>query len=169
MNVMELGALGEFVSSIAVVLTLAYLAFQTRLNSISTRSATNTAVAGQFVEMNMALASNTGLARAMLTDVTRLANAPVEDIGQMLAFWRGLFHLWSNAHRQHLNGTLDAAIYTGIVQEVSAYAEGSRDEVSQNEELARRGKPMRWAWEIERYLFNPEFQLFVDEHLGIER
>ena len=118
MNVMELGALGEFVSSIAVVLTLAYLAFQTRLNSISTR---------------------------------------------------GLFHLWSNAHRQHLNGTLDAAIYKGIVQEVSAYAEGSRDEVAKNEELARRGKPMRWAWEFERYLFNPEFQLFVDEHLGIER
>jgi len=35
MNIMELGSLGEFVSSIAVVLTLAYLAVQTRLNFLS--------------------------------------------------------------------------------------------------------------------------------------
>ena len=115
------------------------------------------------------MASNSGLARAMAIDVSRLETAPVEDITQMLAFFRGLFHTWSNAHRQHLNGTLDAAIYKAIVQEVSAYAEGSHDEVAKNEELAARGKSMRWAWENERYIFNPEFQSFLDEHLRIER
>jgi len=40
-------------------------------------------------------------------------------------YWRGLFHTWSNAHRQHLNGTIDPAIFQGIVQEITAYAQAA--------------------------------------------
>lgn len=167
MSIIELGALGEFVGSIAVVVTLAYLAVQVRLNSISTRSATNAAVAGQFVELNLVMASNPELAKAMAVDLRHPETSSLENIVQLLAFWRSLFHTWSNAHRQHLNNTLDPALYEAIVQEVSMYAEGSHDGGS-TEELAGRGRSMRWAWESERYIFNQDFQSFVDKNLGVE-
>ena len=75
-------------------------------------------------------------------------------------YWRGLFHTWSNAHRQHLNGTIDPAIFQGIVQEITAYAQAAAN--GNSADLVRRGRLMRWAWDKERFIFNPDFQQFVD-------
>ena len=86
----------------------------------------------------------------------------------MLALWRALFHIWQNAHRQHLNGTLDPAIYETVVQEISTYAAADLA-VQRKPELFRRHQVMQWAWESERYIYNPDFQLFVDGILGVSR
>ncbi len=68
----------------------------------------------------------------------------------------------------HYNGTVDPALYDAVVQEISAYAgkfHGSMAPVS----VERRKRQMRWAWESERFVFNPDFQSFVDGIIGIER
>ena len=86
----------------------------------------------------------------------------------MLGSWRALFHIWSNAHRQHLNGTLDPAIYESVVQEISTYAVGAM-ETHDNPDLVRRRALMNWAWQNERFIYNRDFQDFVDGILGSTR
>ena len=91
-----------------------------------------------------------------------------EDQLRVLALWRALFHTWSNVHRQHLNGTVDPALYDAVVQEISALAGEFHGPVAPSD-VERRKRQMRWAWESERFLFNPDFQLFVDRIIGVER
>lgn len=89
----------------------------------------------------------------------------------VLAFWRALFHVWSNAHRQHLNGTLDPALWESVFQEMSVYAGKVEDGriTDHIEHMDGRRRMARWAWESERFVFNPDFQAYFDGLLGIER
>ena len=91
-------------------------------------------------------------------------SASAADQVQILGLWRALFHIWSNAHRQHLNGTIDPAIFQGVVQEISTNSEAWRTG-NASADLVRRGRVMRWAWSKERFLFNPDCQQFVDSIL----
>jgi hypothetical protein len=152
----------------ALVASLIFVGIEVRQNSIATRSATNAAVKDAFREFNLVVASSPELAKALAANAENPGDAPPEDQVQILAMWRALFHIWSNVHRQHLNGTLDPALYNAVVQEVSMYAGNARgSEIVDDAE--RRARHMRWAWESERFIFNLDFQLFIDGILGIER
>ena len=71
------------------------------------------------------------------------------DQAQIKAFFRALFHIWSNTYYQNLNRTLDPQIYEGMVSEVSTYARaGSRS--------------VFWAWESERFIYPEGFRNFMD-------
>ncbi len=158
----------QAVGIFAVVASLVFVGIEVRQNSIATRSATNAAVKDSFRELNLAIASSPELARAMVTSTETPDDALPEDRLRVLALWRALFHVWSNVHRQHLNGTIDPTLYDAVVQEISAYAGNSHGSVALND-VERRKRQMRWAWESERFLFNPDFQLFVDDVIGVKR
>ena len=64
MSIMQLGALGEFVGAVAVVLTLGYLAVQVRLASKSTRSNAVAQAASDHIATMRSLAENPALASA---------------------------------------------------------------------------------------------------------
>jgi len=132
-----------------------------RQNALATRAATNAEVSGEFVELNLMLASSPQLARAFSQYASDPASAPQEAQILMLGSWRALFHIWSNVHRQHINGTIDPAIYKSVVQEISTYAVGAM-ETHDNSDLPRRQALMQWAWENERFIYNSDFQNFVD-------
>ena len=72
--------------------------------------------------MNMVMASSPELAKALAKHAGNPEAAPTEDKVLILGLYRGMFHIWSNAHRQHLNGTIDPVLYRSIVQELTAYA-----------------------------------------------
>lgn len=158
----------EAIGILSVIGSLIFVGMELRQNSIATRAATNSAIAESFLELNMVLASNPELARALSAWVEDPSEAPREDQILILSLWRGVFHIWSNAHRQHLNDTLDPAIYTSIVQEIKTYALPD-PQASNIEDVTRRQRLMRWAWESERFIFNPDFQEFMDNLLGIKR
>jgi hypothetical protein len=63
---------------------------------------------------------------------------------------------------------LDPAIYESVVQEISTYAVGAMA-THDNAELVGRQTLMNWAWQNERFIYNQEFQDFVDEILGSAR
>lgn len=152
----------------ALVASLIFVGIEVRQNSIATRSATNAAVKDSFRESNLVLASSPELARATSANAENPADSPPEAKIQMLALWRALFHTWSNVHRQHLNRTLDPALFDAVVQEVSMNAVKTLGtEIVDDAE--RRGRHMRWALESERVIFNQDFQIFVDGILSIER
>ena len=158
----------ESIGLLAVVCSLVFVGVELRQNSVATMAQTNYAVAEGFIEINLTMATSAELASAMTNYKDDPALASKADKVQILGLWRALFHVWSNAHRQHLNDTLDPAIYASIVQEISTYAEPGADAINLKE-LSRRQRVMRWAWENERFIFNPDFQVFVDNILGVSR
>ena len=158
----------EIIGLVGVVASLVFVGWELRQNSIATRAANNSSVADGFVQLNLNLSSNRDLAQALANNAADPDSAPMEDKIQILGAWRALFHVWSNVHRQHLNDTIDPGIYEAVLQEISTYA-APKGNSEQNPDLERRHRFMLWAWERERFIFNPEFQLLVDEVLGISR
>jgi hypothetical protein len=170
-RILDSAKLNDWIQAVglfALVASLIFVGIEVRQNSIATRSATNAAVKEAFREHNSMIASSPELAQAMVANAENPNDAPPEDQVQMLAMWRSLFHIWSNVHRQHLNGTLDPALYDAVVQEISIYAGNARG-TETVDDAERRARHMRWAWESERFIFNLDFQEFVDGILGIER
>ena len=66
------------------------------------------------------------------------------------------------------NGTLGPALYDAVVQEISMHSGSVRGTESVND-AERRARHMLWAWESERFIFNLDFQLFVDGILSMKR
>lgn len=151
----------------AIVASLIFVGGELRQNAIATKAAMNAEIANTFVDLNLMVASSPELTQMLAEFADNPAAAPREAQIPMLAAWRAVFHTWSNVHRQHLNGTIDPAIYESVVQEVSTYATAAND--TKNPEIVRRQAFMRWAWESERFVYNPDFQVFVDDVLGLER
>jgi hypothetical protein len=158
----------EGIGILGVIGSLIFVGGELRQNAIATRAATNAEVSFAFVELNLMLASSPELARAFAEHADDPAAAPREAQILMIGSWRALFHIWSNAHRQHLNGTLDPAIYESVVQEISTYSVGAM-QTHDNVDLVRRQALMNWAWQNERFIYNQEFQDFVDDILGSKR
>lgn len=149
----------EGIGILGVIGSLIFVGGELRQNAIATRAATNAEVSFAFVELNLMLASSPELARAFAEHADDPAAAPRDAQILMIGSWRALFHIWSNAHRQHLNGTLDPAIYESVVQEISTYSVGAM-ETHDNVDLVRRQALMNWAWQNERFIYNQEFRLF---------
>ena len=157
--------IAELIGLVGVIASLIFVGVEIRQSSIATRAATDAAVADGFRELNLVIASSPDLARAFTAHAGNPAEAPREDQVLMLGLYRALFHIWSNAHRQHLNGTIDPSIFQAVVQEISAYA-GEVPAGADIDDIERRQRLTRWAWESERFLFNPDFQIFVDSILA---
>lgn len=136
----------EVFGILGVIGSLVFVGGELRQNAIATRAATNAEVSSAFVEINLMVASSPELAQAFAEHADDPSAAPREAQMLMIGSWRALFHIWSNAHRQHLNGTLDPAIYESVVKEISAYSVGSM-ETHDNVDLVRRQALMNWAWQ----------------------
>ena len=157
--------IAEIIGLIGVIGSLVFVGLEVRQSSIATRAATDAAVADGFRELNLAMASSPDLARALAAHASNPEEASIEDQVLILGLYRALFYIWSNAHRQHLNGTIDPALYRSVVQELSAYA-GDLPAGANVEDIRRRQRLTKWAWESERFIYNPDFQRFVDSALA---
>jgi hypothetical protein len=150
--------IAEVIGLVGIVGSLVFVGLEVRQNSVATRASTNAGVADAFRELNLVMASSPELASALVASMGDLEEMSTEEAIMALGLWLALFHTWSNGHRQWTNETLDQVMYDSIISEVSTYG---RDTGGQ-------GRSMRWAWEGERFIFNSDFQLFVDELIGVD-
>ena len=156
--------IAEIIGVVGVVGSLIFVGLEIRQSSAATRAANNALVADSFRDLNLVLASSPGLSRALVVVGGDPDAASPEDRTMALAFLRALFHTWSNAHRQWMNGTLDPALFEGVVSEIETYGKvPATDEPI--DELGERARSVRWAWDNEQFIFNPEFRAFVNEAL----
>ena len=155
----------EAIGIIGVIGSLIFVGGELRQNAIATRASMNADIAVAFVDLNLMIASSPELTQRLADFAENPAAAPREAQIQMLGAWRAVFHIWSNVHRQHLNGTIDPAIYESVIQEISTYTSIAKG--NQNADVVRRQAFMVWAWESERFIYNPDFQDFIDGILGI--
>lgn len=154
MNIMELGALGEFLGAFAVVITLIYLGAQVRQNTTSTRAGTFlnatdgwcTYLQGQSVE-------DLDLLIRLGTESRELSHA---EFLRAYYLYRVMFRRMENDFYQFRSGTFDQGTWESYVASW------------QSDMFATPG--CRAMWNMQRAYFGPEFrQAFDDAAAGSPR
>ena len=115
MTIMELGALGEFVGAIAVVVTLIYLAFQMRQNTNALKLNTARSVTEELQEMFSLLASSEKLSEIF---VTAAGGSPIQGVERTRynTFMSNLVRVYENAFLQWRAGVIDPAHWEGMTR-----------------------------------------------------
>ena len=147
MNWDAIGATGEVLGAIAVVISLVYLAFQIRHNTKSVRGSTlqqNTDFWGDFflrlAQPDIADVYSTGMkGRADISPIT---------FTQFNCLARSMFLGFENQYFQYRNGILDSESYLGYERIIA-------DQI-----LAFRG--FRIYWEQNRSYYSPSFVSHID-------
>ena len=103
--------LAEAVGVLGVIGSLVFVGLEVRESSRATRAATDAEIAGQFLELNTGIYSSPELMEAFEAGgrVNDPSELPVIHRIAITSFYRSLFHVWSNAHRQH-----HRLIYAGL-------------------------------------------------------
>ena len=143
-----------------------FVGLEVRESSKATRAATDAEIAAQFVALNTTMYASPELAGAFVEENDKGHPSLTSGESQFVlqAFYRALFHVWSNAHRQHLNGTVNPLLFAAVTQEIVAHAGPESPDDSPKINASRR--LMQWAWGTERFIYNPVFQEFVDSILA---
>ncbi len=157
MSLMETGQLlgnfGEFVSSIAVLATLAYLAIQVRQNAGASRVAAGQSVLTALNSSLIAAASTPEFSHTILDgqiDFKSLSEGEQKQfVVFMLAWFRGL----EQAHLAYRLGQISDGEWGGHAAHISG--------------LMKSEGVQRW-WQTRRAVFSPEFQDFVDSSAKME-
>jgi len=114
MNWDAIGAIGDAIGGFGVLVTLLYLAIQTRQNTRAVRAATYSQVAGSFSDISLAMFQDpnaAGLIRRARDDPESLSQ---EDTDRYEAFLLSYLRRAENMYFQSEEGILDAETWHGI-------------------------------------------------------
>ena len=152
MNLEKTAAIGEIVSSIAIVVTLVILVVEVRGNTAAIRAQTAQATFLASTESFYYPEGNAALAKAELDGVEALTP---EERAHANALIAAIFNSFNNNYYQYRQGNLDEEIH-------AAY---------QNRLRALLSTPIvRSQWESARYMQTASFRIYVDEILeSVER
>jgi hypothetical protein len=147
MNWEAIGAIGEILGAIAVVVSLIYLAVQIRANQKEVRLAAMHEISvgfresiSTFADPQMAeLFTRANLQNDTLTDAETL---------QLVVGMQRIFRVWEEAHNQYRAGRLDKHTWDTMIKQYSSY-------------LAAPGFQM--GWELRRQYYDDDFREFVDK------
>ena len=161
MSIMELGALGEFLGSIAVLATLVYLAVQIRQNTRSMEDSKKLALAQTYqmradaLQMMLVQAADSEHIGPIITKLTGLGYP--EDIGaldELTREERGRFRMWQIAQQTHWDNMY------------FQYQQGFIDEEYYRDSFRERVRRLAPAWEVlnlagGRRTFNEEIEAIL--------
>ncbi len=148
MNLEQLANIGEFISGIAVIASLIYLAIQIRQNTQSVKSSTLATNTTNWSSMLVNLA-DAGKSEAYLSGIVGREDISAAHFLQFVQIARAIMVSWETQHYQFLNGALDRDIYVG-------YERACKDQI-----LVFPGFQM--VWEITREGFSPAFSELIDK------
>lgn len=146
MNWDAIGAIGEIVGAIAVVLSLIYLASQIRTQNKESRVAAMHEIAVAYRQSNIAFAD------PVLADILTRAHVDTDslteaEILQLICGVQGVFRVWEEAYYQHVAGRLDEHLWEAMLREYSTYmSAGGFD----------------FVWQLRKEGHNDSFRRFVD-------
>ena len=142
MKLEKLAAIAEIVSSLAIVVTLAFLTLQAREMAMQTE------------QTNSALFANSR-ATTMMADVNLLiANTDTSAIGDGGALTAAFFRIREFAWFQYQDGILDQAAWESYIRPAS-------------EVILESPAVLSW-WEVNSSILDPGFVRAVNEVVGIE-
>jgi len=107
MSISELGSLGEFVASFGVLITLIFLAFQTRQNTKAVRASIASDMASHWLGNSNVMVSSPDLFEIMTRD-NEAGSMETDRAGRYYYFWMiCVFKVIEFAHYQRTEGALD--------------------------------------------------------------
>ena len=149
MNWEAVGAIGEVLGALGVIVTLGYLAIQIRQNSVVVRASTRQAISTAQAEVGYRCAENTELRSAAMQFTNLESTVPETELAAHF-FLRALLRTFENQYHQYIDGTFDESIWTGY-----------RNSMAQN----FSSPAIREFWKTHRPLYSVEFAAFVESDL----
>jgi hypothetical protein len=118
MKKIDLGQTIAILANLGVIASLIFVGVQVQQGATATRSATVLQIKDAWVQLNLAAATSVELADATQAIAEQGWNdATNRDRTLVTAFYRTLFHNWSNAYYQYQNDTLDENQWGAFVRE----------------------------------------------------
>ena len=146
LTIQDLGSLGEFFGSIAVLATLIYLALQTRQNTMAIAAQVDAARITSVTTLSLAAATSNEVQEALNEDTV---DAPSISEARRAQFWFALFlnFRWQfHQSRRGLLPTFNEAVFaTGLRRFFTGY------------------RSFEGWWEASKASFEPEFVEWVEE------
>lgn len=141
------GAVGEVLGALAVVVSLVYVGAQVRLNTAAIRAETAREVVASIRAVNTAIASDPELNRIFMTYVEDPDALPFHEQARALHVLFNFFRAFEDAHHQFATGNLEPDIWAGWGRMLSDYM----------------GAPgLRRYWHDRRDIFSADFAAYVD-------
>ena len=142
--------LAEIFGTVAIVVSLVYVAVQIRQNTRTTRLATGQNISRDLREANAIVASDANMAEILLKGVENEAElTPAERL--RLYFYLNLaYRVYENAYYQRQEGALDAYIWEGITANMS---------------FGKRTSVYQAFWRDRKQVFSQQFQDFYDKEM----
>jgi len=143
MSLSDLAALGSFVSGVAVLVSLVYVALQVRQAEKNQQASIRQTRSGRTIDLILWAADS--LSDEILTKTPEdLSGA---DLQRVVMFWRASFYNWEDTFYQHRDGLLsDQALST----------------ITHNLRSVAGGISLRAQWRLQRRTFGPEFVAWLD-------
>lgn len=146
MSLSDLAALGSFVSGVAVLISLIYLALQVRQTKRNQQIAIRHSRATRVVELHLALA-DAGVADAWLHGSGNPQETTRTELSQFNNLCRALFFHFEDSFYQREEGLLNDDAFETVVAGVR---------------LSARSPGFRAAWKVARPNFGGRFLAFMD-------
>ncbi len=105
MNIMELGALGEFIGAFGVIASIVYVGLQVRQNTRAVRSETRFALANSMSQAHYEIATN-DMGRIINSSVTDPLAMSDEDKVRWIYWYEGFFHMLEGYYHEYQEGQL---------------------------------------------------------------
>ena len=147
MNWDAMGALGEIVGALAVVLSLVYLAVQVRENTRALRRAATGEAVAAVREWSHRLIDNPSINQLFRKGLEGMENLSADERARFVALLFNFFKTFEHLHYQYAEGGLDPEVWVGWEHVGRAYLTTSGGQQLYGER---------------RQCFNPKFQDWLD-------
>ena len=108
-----IGAVGELVGAIGVIVTVVYLTLQVQQNTKSVRGAVYDSLATSLEHLNRPLVENADLARALAAVTEDWEGSSLDDRARVVHFYSAAFKLFENVHYQHTQRLIEDELWHG--------------------------------------------------------
>ena len=154
MTIQELGALGEMIGGIAIILSLIYVGAQIRQSAKATKSATANATIATIAAWYTAIGNNEQASTLMWNYMADPYSLSPEERFQFVMNFHAVFLSFQNSHYLVSEGTLDKRIEESITEVLV----GVKDQPG-----------FQVFWEQRKSIFFKEFRDYVESSLITDR
>lgn len=147
MSISDLGALGEIIGAIAVIISLIYLAVQVRKNTETERTSTYQAVVSDFGALNRTMSSTPDLSILFVTAMEKFGDLDAGEKARVSQLFFATFHYFENMYYQNRKGYLEEDVWLGWKRLMLTY-------------YSRPGF-QSW-WKIRRDVYSSSFATFLE-------
>ncbi len=123
MSLADLASLGSFISGIAVLISLLFVGFQMRQNTLAIRAAASQAHAANFQQVLTPIIDNAEVAQIWKTGLQDIRALTEEQRVRFIVLVSGNFRFFETAHIQWRRGQLDKAHWEDLEPFIRQFAQ----------------------------------------------